>query len=170
MEFQKLMVDRCSVRAYKPEPVEDEKLQAVLEAARMAPTARNLQPFQLVVAHTAGREAELAQIYFQPWFVQAPVIIGLCGLPDLSPEKPANFRNYLEINAGIIMDHIILAAADLGLGTCVIGSFDVPSAHKVLGIPDEVQPILFTTLGYADNGTRPKARKGLSELVRYENW
>lgn len=167
MDFQELMVKRCSVRAYHTTPVEEEKLQAVLEAARMAPTAKNLQPFQLIVTRTAGREAELAQIYFQPWFVQAPVVICLCGL---SPQSENPGRDYNDINAGIIISHMSLAAADLGLGTCMIGAFDPSAAHRVLGIPGEVEPVLFMTLGYADNGTRPKARKPLAELVRNENW
>jgi len=171
MDFQELMTQRCSVRGYKPEAVEEEKLQAVLEAARMAPTAKNLQAFQLLVIHTAGRQEELAQIYFQPWFVQAPLVLAFCATPDVFAEKPQNWRDYREINAGIVASHIALAAAEQGLGTCIIGAFDIPAAQRVLGIPEQVYPVLLMTLGYADaNATRPKARKALADLVRYENW
>ena len=75
MEYSELITKRYSVRAYKPDPVEEGKLGKVLEAARLAPTAANRQPFQLIVIHTAEREAELRRIYRREWFVQAPLII-----------------------------------------------------------------------------------------------
>ena len=81
MEFSELIKKRYSVRAYKPDPVEEEKLQQVLDAARLAPTAANRQPFQLIVIQTAGREAELKRIYGRDWFVQPPLIICACGVP-----------------------------------------------------------------------------------------
>ena len=171
MDFQELMTQRCSVRAYKPDPVEEEKLQAVLQAARIAPTAKNLQSFQLMVIHTTGRQEELAQVYFQPWFVQAPLVLAFCAVPDAGNENFQSWRDFQEINAGIVMSHVALAAAEQGLGTCFIGAFDIPAAHRVLGIPDEVYPVLLMPLGYADaNATRPKARKALADLIRYENW
>jgi nitroreductase len=74
MEYSELIAKRYSVRAYRPDPVEDGKLQAVLEAARLAPTAANRQPIQLVVMNTAGREEEIRKIYRRPWFVQAPLV------------------------------------------------------------------------------------------------
>ena len=80
MEYSQLIAARYSVRAYRPDPVEDEKLQAVLEAARLAPTAANRQPIQLVVMHTHGREEEIGKIYRRPWFVQAPLVIAVCAI------------------------------------------------------------------------------------------
>ena len=74
MEFAELIEKRYSVRAYKSDLVDDDKLQQVLEAARLAPTAANRQPFQLIVIHTEGREAELKRVYGRDWFVQAPVV------------------------------------------------------------------------------------------------
>ena len=71
MEFSKLITTRGSIRGYKTQPVEEEKLLTVLDAARMAPTAHNNQPFRIIVVHTEGREEELARIYGRPWFVQA---------------------------------------------------------------------------------------------------
>lgn len=84
MEFQKLISSRYSVRAYKPDPVSDEALRQVLEAACIAPTAANRQPFQLIVIHTEGRQEELRRIYHRPWFVQAPLILCACGVPAQS--------------------------------------------------------------------------------------
>ncbi len=70
----------------------------------------------------------------------------------------------------IAMDHLILAAADLGLGTCWIGAFDPTAAREILGLPNEVEPIAFTPLGYPDDQPKEKKRKSIGELVRYEHW
>ena len=80
MEYSELIAKRYSVRAYRPDPVEDDKLQAVLEAAQLAPSAANRQPIQLIVMHTAGREEEIGKIYRKSWFVQAPLVIAVCAI------------------------------------------------------------------------------------------
>lgn len=170
MEFLELIAKRYSVRAYKPDPVEDDKLQQVLEAARLAPTAANRQPFQLIVIHTAGREAELNRVYGKDWFVQAPLVLCACGVPAQGWVRRDDGRNYTDVDVTIVMDHLILAAADLGLGTCWIAAFDPVAAREVLGLPDGVEPIAFTPLGYPADQPKPKERKPLSELVRYERW
>ena len=169
MEFSELIKKRYSVRAYKPDPVEDEVLNQVLEAARLAPTAANRQPFQLIVIHTAGREAELKRIYPSAWFAQAPLVICACGIPAQGWTR-SDGKNFTDVDVAIVMDHLILAAASLGLGTCWIGAFDPTAAREVLGLPDGVEPIVLTPLGYPADQPRPKRRKALSELVRYERW
>ena len=169
MEFQELIEKRYSVRAYKPDPVPDESLEQVLDAARLAPTAANRQPFQLIVIHTAGREAELKRIYGRDWFVQAPVVICACGVPAQGWVR-RDGKNYTDVDVAIVMDHLILAAANLGLGTCWIGAFDPQAAREVLGLPDDVEPIAFTPLGYPADRLGAKKRKPLDELVRRERW
>jgi len=169
MEFSELVVKRYSVRAYKPDPVEDEKLQQVLEAARLAPTAANRQPFQIIVIHTAGREAELNRIYSRDWFVQAPLVLCACGIPARGWVRKDG-KNYTDVDVSIVMDHLILAAANAGLGTCWIGAFDATVARQVLHLPDDVEPVAFTPLGYPADQPGPKKRQPLSELVRYERW
>jgi len=169
MEFAELVKKRYSVRAYKPDPVEEGKLQQVLEAARMAPTAANRQAFQIVVVHTEGRKKELGRIYGSDWFVQPPIIICVCGLPDQNWVRKDG-KNYNDVDVAIAMDHLILAATDLGLGTCWIAAFNPAAAREVLGLPDGVEPIAFTPLGYPADALRSKKRKPLSELVRYEHW
>ena len=170
MEYSELIAARYSVRAYRPDPVEDEKLKAVLEAARLAPTAANRQPFQLVVMHTAGREKEIGKIYRRPWFVQAPLVIGVCAISSLAWVRESDRFNARLIDAAIVADHLILAAADLGLGTCWVAAFNVDAARSVMGLPDEAEPVIFTPLGYPADQPGPKTRKLLSELVRYEHW
>ncbi|MBC8496859.1 MAG: nitroreductase family protein [Chloroflexi bacterium] len=169
MEFSELIKQRYSVRGYKPDPVEDKKLQQVLEAARMAPTAANMQPFQLIVVHTEGREEELCRIYDREWFVQAPIIIVACGIPSKAWVRHDK-SNYSVVDVAIIMDHLILAATAQGLGTCWIGAFNPEAAREILGLPEGVDPIVMTPLGYPDAEPKPKVRKSLEELVRYERW
>ncbi len=169
MDFQSLVQRRYSVRAYRPDPVEEEKLQAVLEAARLAPSAHNYQPYTLVVLRSPGREAELQRIYDREWFYRAPLVIGLCTHPDRAWVH-AEGKNFAAVDAAIAFDHLTLAAADLGLGTCWVASFHLGAAREVLGLPPEVEPLLFTPLGYPADQPSPKERKPLSDLVRYERW
>lgn len=171
MDFLQLAQARYSVRAYQSTPVEADKLQQVLEAARLAPTANNRQPFQIIVVHTAGREEELQRIYPKDWFIQAPLIIGIVALPTESWfRKKYDQMNYSWVDATIAIDHLILAAHDVGLGTCWIADFNPAAAREVLGLPDNVEPVIFTPLGYPADEPREKKRKTLSELVRYEKW
>jgi nitroreductase len=149
--------------------VEDAKLEQVLEAARLAPTAANRQPFQLIVIHTAGRREELKRVYHRDWFSQAPLVIGICALPSVAWVR-RDGKNYADVDATIAMDYLILAAADLGLGTCWVAAFDPAAAREVLHLPEGVEPIAFTPLGYPADQPRPKDRKPLAELVRYERW
>ncbi len=169
MEYLELITKRYSVRSYKPDPVEDDKLEKVLEAARLAPTAANRQPFQIIVIHTAGRQTELRRIYHREWFASAPLLICACGVPRQGWVRFDN-RRYLEVDVAIVMDHLILAAADLGLGTCWVAAFNSQAAREILHIPDEVEPLIFTPLGYPADQLGQKERKPISDLVRYEGW
>jgi nitroreductase len=171
MEFSEVIQQRYSVRAYKPDPVENDKLEKILEAARIAPTAANRQPFQLVVIHTKGREAELRRMYHREWFVQAPIIICAVGLTPQGWVRGADGKNYTEVDVTIALDHLILEAANQGLGTCWIAAFNPDAVRQALDLPEEVEPIALTPLGYpADQSPPKKTRKSLSELVRYERW
>jgi nitroreductase len=170
MEYFDLIKRRYSVRAYKPDPVDDAMLAKVLEAARLAPTAANLQPFQFIVAHVKGREAELARVYHRRWFIQAPLVICACGLPAKGWVREADGINYTTVDVAIAMDHLILAAANVGLGTCWIAAFDVAAACAAFGLPRGVEPIALTPLGWPADQPGPKKRRPLAELVRHERW
>ncbi|MHB1133640.1 MAG: nitroreductase family protein [Chloroflexota bacterium] len=169
MEFSELASARFSVRAYKSEAVAEELVQQVLEAARLAPTAANRQPFQIVVIHTAGRAEELKRIYARDWFVQAPLVLAMCALPAPAWVR-GDGKNYADVDATIAMDHLILAATALGLGTCWVAHFDAAAAREVLGLPAGVEPLAFTPLGYPDAVPPAKNRKALADLVRWEKW
>jgi len=164
MDFKELIRARYSCRAYRNNPVEEEKLAAVLEAARLAPTACNRQAFRLYVVPTADRQQALHQLYGREWLAQAPLLIGIAGEPGRNWVR-RDGRNYVDVDCAIAMDHLILQAADLGLGTCWIGAFDPAAARQLLELPPDWEPIAFTPLGYPADKSRPKTRKPLEELV-----
>jgi nitroreductase len=166
MDFFDLIDQRYSVRAYKADAVEEDKLRKVLEAGVIAPTACNLQPFRLVVMRTQDHLDALKKVYRQSFFVQAPLIIGI-----YEDTKAAWVRkdgkNYADVDASIAMDHMILAATELGLGTCWIGAFDAQAARDLAGLGEGFEPVAFTPLGYPAS-TRPvKQRKPLEDMVTY---
>ena len=169
MHFFELIKTRQSVRSYKPDDISDTELQQVLEAARLAPTASNRQPFKLIVIHSSGREAELSRIYNRDWFVQAPLVICICGIPNQAWVRKDG-KNYCEVDIAIAMDHLILAASELGLGTCWIADFDLTATREVLDVPDNVVPMVVTPLGYPNDQPRQKKRKDLNELVSHGQW
>jgi nitroreductase len=170
MNFQELAKTRYSVRAYKPDPVEDDKLARVLEAARLAPTAANRQAFRVIVIRTAERKLDLRRVYGRDWFVQAPLVLCVCAVPSEAWVRKADGWNAAEVDATIVMSHVVLAAAEEGLGTCWIAAFDPAAAREVLGLPPEVIPSAFTPLGYAADAPAPKKRRPLDELVRRDRW
>jgi nitroreductase len=170
VEFQDLIRKRYSVRAYKPDPVEDAKLARILEAVRLAPTAANRQAFGVVVIETKGREEELRRVYGREWFTQAPLVLAVCALPAEGWVRKADGWNAAEVDATIAMTHLVLATADEGLGTCWIAAFDPKAARDVLGLPEGVVPSAFTPLGYPADSLPPKKRKPLEEIVRYNRW
>ena len=169
MDFLELARSRYSVRAYQTQAVEEEKLSKVLDAVRLAPTAANRQPIQFFIIHTEGREEELRRIYDRDWFVAAPIVICGCGVIGEAYVGKGG-RNTAVVDVTIAMDHLILAATSLGLGTCWIGAFDPKAAREILGLPQGVEPMIFTTLGYAADTPKPKERKALDEIVRYVTW
>jgi len=171
MDFADLVRARYSVRSYRKTSVEEKKMELILEAARLAPTAANRQPFQLIVVETAGREQDLLRIYDKDWFVEAPLVICVCGILDQGwVRKKYDGMNYTIVDTAIVVDHITLQAADLGLGTCWVGAFDPQAARELLNLPDTAEPIAFTPLGYPADEAKEKVRKPLDDLVRYQSW
>ncbi len=171
MDFADLVRARYSVRSYQKTSVEEKKLELILEAARLAPTAANRQPFQLIVIETAGREQDLRQIYDKDWFVEAPLVLCACGIPEQGwVRNNYDGMNYTIVDTAIVVDHITLQAADLGLGTCWVGAFDPQAARELLKLPDRAEPIAFTPLGYPADQAKEKVRKPLENLVRYQSW
>lgn len=166
MEFKEVIGNRYSVRAYLDKPVEKVKLDRILEAARIAPTAKNIQPFKIFVINTAKHKDKLLKTYARDWLLQAPLIILICGIPEINFIRSDN-KNYNDVDVAIVMDHIILAATNEGLGTCWIGAFNSQALKQEFNLPKNLEPIIMTPLGYPADQPREKKRKALSELIEY---
>jgi len=170
--FLKLAQQRRSVRAYKPDLVPGDMLETVLEAGRAAPSACNKQPWRfLVVCDEANRRA-LGEAYPRDWFWKAPVILVVCVLPRDAWTRSYDGANYAMVDGALAMDHMTLAATELGLGTCWIGAFDPALARKKLGLPEGVEIVGMTPLGFPDVESNPrvKSRRTLDETVLCEVW
>jgi nitroreductase len=170
MGFIELARSRWSVRRFSERKVDDALVEELLEAARTAPSAANRQPYQVIVLHTEGREDELRRIYDRDWFVTAPVVLCGCTVPAQAWTR-MDGRGYEDFDLALAMDHLMLAAAERGLGTCLVAAFDPDVAREVLGIPESAEPVVFAALGHpAEAEAPPKERKPLAGLVRYEHW
>jgi len=159
---------RYSCRAYQDKPVEKDKIDSILEAARLAPSAKNLQDWRFVVITEKKMRQEVADCTNRPEvFSKAGVIIAACSVSD---EVMRCGQAVAQIDVSIALEHIALQATELGLGTCWIGSFDTDKVRSILGIPDEVQIIELMTVGYsADEWKQPK-RETIEKIVCYEKW
>lgn len=169
MDFQDLIRRRRSIRGYRPHPIPDDVLRRVLEAGRIAPTACNLQAFRLLVVTEPETRRRMQAVYRQDWFYTAPVILVGCVLPDQAWRRRDGW-SAADVDLAIVMDHIILAATDEGLGTCWVCAFDEAKAKEILRVPPEVRISAMTPLGYPDKAPDPFTRKRLEDLVRREHW
>lgn len=173
MGFLDIAKKRFSVRSFLIKDVEEEKLLQVLEAARIAPSACNLQPWHLIVIRDPDLKAKVAEAYPRDWFINAPVFIVVCG--DHSQSwKRSDGKDFSDIDLAIATDHMTLAATDLGLGACWIGAFDVGKCKKALQLPDYIEPVVLLPLGYPAKQESPERhqirRKGLEDIVHWDKF
>ncbi|MGR3310399.1 MAG: nitroreductase family protein [Candidatus Brocadiales bacterium] len=165
MDFFELIRTRRSIRAFKPDRVEDEKLNRILEAARLAPTAANRQPIYFVVVKDESTKQALKDAYRQDWFYTAPVIICACCVPEQAWVR-SDGKNYGEVDTTIAMDHLILGAWAEGLGTCWIAAFKPAIVKDVLKLPEGVEPVALTPIGYPETVPSPTHRKTIKDIVK----
>ncbi len=170
MEFANLIESRYSARAYRPDAVGNDQLERILNAGRLAPTAANRQPFRIIVVTTAQAREALGRIYHREWFTQAPLVLAVVGVSREAWTRQVDGVNHHTIDAAIVMDHLVLAAANEGLGTCWVCNFDPQEARALLDLPSGVEPIAFTPLGHPADKPKPKSRRPLGELVMRERW
>ena len=160
------------MRKYEETPVSDEQINQVLEAVRYAPSWANKQGWQIVVVKDADTRAKLSEaLEGNPGAKaagQAPVFIAVCMDPKGSGEQ--NGKPYYMTDAGILMDHIMLEAADLGLGTVFIGFFDEEKVRPVLGVPEEYRIVGLTPLGVPAKMPGERPRNELSDVVHWDKW
>lgn len=166
MGIIEMIKSRRSIKKYKPTPVEDEKLNTVLEAARWAPSAGNRQPWEFIVVKDPSIRREVADIAPYGGFIaEAPVMIAVVVNPEKDP------IHYIEDGA-IATTHILLAAHALGLSTCWVGAFGTTyenDAKRVLGVPPNLRGLSLVPLGYPAE-ERTSTRKELREIVHYERF
>ena len=169
MNIFEVIANRRSIRKYTCDPVGDHELGHILEAARLAPSARNKQDWRFVVVSDRERRQQLMQAANNQQFVgEAPVIIACCSVdPDYVMRCGMATA---PIDLAIAIDHMTLAATALGLGTCWIGSFYPDQVRKILDIPEGVGVVELLALGYPDEAPPQRPRLDLGEIVYYETW
>jgi nitroreductase len=172
MDFLQLAKQRYSSRKYLNKTVEEEKLLSVLEAARIAPTAANKQPFLIYVIREEKNRQLLCSCYHREWLREAPVIMVICVDHSKAWVRAADQKDHGNIDAAIVGDHMTLEATALGLATCWICNFDPFILSDVLSLPENVEPVALMPLVYPADKTDPQrhatTRKKLDEIVKWE--
>lgn len=170
MSFLDIAKRRYSVRAYEDIEVEKEKLLQILEAGRLAPSAVNYQPVHFIVITDKEQKKKVYETYPRGWLEEAPVIIVACGDHSVSWKRRGG-KDHCDIDLAIAVDHMTLAAADLGLGTCWICAFDAEKCRKLLELPDNLEPMVLLPVGYPKGGRLSEIkRKSLDEIVSWEEY
>ncbi len=173
MDIFQVFRDRRSIRKYKDTPVEREKIEQILNAARLAPSWKNMQCWRFLVLTDPARKAAVLSAFAddnpgKKAIAQAPVTVVVCANPlesDFSHEI-----EYFIADAAIAFEHICLAAHAVGLGTCWMGLFDETEMKAGLGIPETMRIVGVTPLGYPDQEPKPRPRKELGEIVFFDEW
>jgi nitroreductase len=179
VELMEAIKGRRSIRKYKPDPVSDGMLQKVLEAVRWSPSWANTQCWEFIVVRDGEMKAELAGTLPKTnsalsSMTEAPLVIVLCGKKGVSGFKkgePATVKgDWLMFDTGLAMQTFCLAAHGLGLGTVVIGMFDHKKAEEILSVPESVEVVAMTPLGYPAAEGSARKRKEFSEFIFYEKY
>lgn len=171
MDFLDLAKKRYSCRSFKPDAVEEEKLMKVLEAARVAPSAVNYQPWQFYVIRKPENKAKIAEAYHREWMQGAPVLIVACGDKQVS-WKRADGKEYVDTDLSVAIDHLTLQASELDLATCWICNFQAKKLSEIMSLPSHIEPIAIIPLGYpekeADVERHNTKRKSIQDIVKWE--
>jgi nitroreductase len=161
MDFMDVVRSRRSIRRYRPDPIPEDALMEVLEAGRLAPSGSNRQPWHFVIVKTKETKKAMS---VPDWAADAPVVLVVCGDPEIS-------ATWNVVDPTIAMEHMILAATNLGLGTCWIGRLGRDEQVKeVLDIPGHLKVIAVTPIGYPDESPPSKDRKPLDQIVHNEKF
>ena len=161
-----LIEARYSARAYSDRKVEQEKIDYILECARLAPSAVNFQPWKFIIVESEEKRTALHAGYAQEWFRQAPLYIVVCGDHSQSWTRKKDSHDHCDIDAAIAAEHICLAATEVGLGSCWVCNFRPAIVSEVLGIDGEtVYPVAIIPIGYAADAPTEKKRKALEEIL-----
>ncbi|GFZ29943.1 nitroreductase [Clostridium zeae] len=175
------ILSRRSIRKYKNEIVEDEKIIEIIESGRLAPSGSNTQPWHFIVIKSQEMREKLAYTsHNQKWMMTAPVFIAcvadIRSRIDDSVEIKIDEESSQEEVKQIIRDtsisvgHMLLQAKNLGLGTCWVAWFTQKEIRPILNLPEDKYLLGIITLGYADEEPKPRPRKNIEEIIHYESW
>ncbi len=168
MTVEEAIRKRYSCRSYIDKRIEPEKMEKILEAARFAPSAKNLQDWRFVVATDDKTRFSLAEAANgQMFLAEAAAIIVACSNNDHVMRCGERIG---PIDVAIALEHIALQAVELGLATCWIGSFFPDKVRAILGIPEEIEIVELMPLGYPADKARPPKRMAVEKIACYENW
>ena len=171
MDIYEAVRERTSVRAYKADPIEEDKLERILDAARLAPSGKNGQPWTFIVVKDEEIRKKLVPACKNQEFVgQAPVVVVACGHEERAYKKMGGYWNSMPLDIGIAIEHLMLAAASEGLGTCWIGAFFEEQVREILGVPESVKIVALTPVGYPSGEKTHRPRKSLDEIIMHERW
>lgn len=177
MEFIELVNKRQSDRKYAPKPVAREHILKCLEAARLAPSACNSQPWKFIVVDDRAKLAEMSEaaigLGMNKFTVQVPVLVAVVQENMNLSAKAGSIvksKDYSMMDLGIAVEHFCLQAAELGLGTCIMGWFDEKKVKKLLGVPRSRRVQLLIALGHPDTPTREKIRKPLEAIASWNGY
>lgn len=165
--LRQLVEDRYSVRSYESKPVPADDLDYILQCAQLAPSACNRQPWRFVVCSQPASLSLIQQCYPREWFATAPAVIVCCIDHTQEWIRPADQHRHGIVDISIAAEHICLAAAERGLGTCWVCNFDASLCHQLLALPDDMEPAILLPVGYPSSSPAPKVRKPLSDIVEW---
>lgn len=163
--FLELVKARYSSRSYSNRAVEPEKVEYLLECARLAPSAVNFQPWRFVVVESAEMRARLQECYLREWFREAPLYIVVCADKAQSWKRKLDGHDHADVDAAIATEHICLAATEQGLGSCWVCNFDADLCSEVLDLEGECYPVAIVPIGYSADEPTAKKRKMLDEIT-----
>ncbi len=171
-DFLSLAKARYAVRTYLPRPVEEEKLERILEVGRVSPTAKNNQPYRFLVVRSPEGLAKLGQSTNVKGY---PLAIIVCGVASEAWVRPFDAKNTFDTDTAIAATHMLLEATDQGLGSCWINYFDPAVIRDLFHMPEGVEPVHVLAMGYAAGEPKSpdrhaKTRKPLAEIVVEESF
>ena len=170
MNFLELAKKRCSVRQYADTPIEKEKLDYVFEAVRMAPSAVNFQPWKFLIVTTDDGLKKVQSCYGRDWIKTAPICMIACSDHRASWKRGSDGKDHADIDIAIAVEHLCLAAAEQGLGTCWVCNFDTVRCRELFQIPDYLEPAVMIPMGYPASASifeeNNKKRKELNEIIQ----
>ena len=170
MNFHELITKRFSVRSYTNQKVDRQIILDILDAARMAPSAVNFQPWHFIVINDPAKLVEFQEVYPRNWFREAPACIVACADHRQSWKRKSDGKDFADVDLAIAIDHLILKATELGIGTCWVCNFNAEMAVQILNLPDHIEPIAIVPIGYSTALSPDKSRKPLSEMVHWNKF